>query len=507
MQASTEALSPTRVKLTVEVPFAELTPSLDRAYKKLAQQVRVQGFRPGKVPPRILDQRLGRGAVLSEALDDALPRFYSDAVEQTSIVPVSRPEVDVTGFGDNEPLVFTAEVDVRPEVELPTYTGIEVSVDEVAQGQEEIDQQLSLLRDRFAVLRSVDRPVADGDYLSIDLSATVDGAPVPEADTSGLSYEVGHELRNHGHEMVVGLDAALIGLREGESRTFTTRLVAGEFADRDAEVTVTVKSVKEKDLPALDDDFAQTASEFETLAELETSIRDRVRRVKLMEQGIEARDKTLDALLDLVEIPLPQSMVDAEAEFRTTQLDEQLANAGLNRENYLESEGKTEDELTTEVREGAEKSVKAQFVLDAIADAEELGVAEAELTQQLFSRAARLGISPDQYAQQLVQNGQLPLLVAEVRRGKALALVLESAVITDVAGNTVDLEALREDVPVEFGGDAGDADEEVPAEDAAEAAAEAEAADEAAIEGTTADEAATPEAGKAQAAGDAPAQS
>jgi trigger factor len=480
VQASTEALSPTRVKLTVEVPFAELTPSLDRAYKKLAQQVRVQGFRPGKVPPRILDQRLGRGAVLSEALDDALPRFYSDAVEQTSIVPVSRPEVDVTGFGDNEPLVFTAEVDVRPEV------------DEVAQGQEEIDQQLSLLRDRFAVLRSVDRPVADGDYLSIDLSATVDGTPVPEADTSGLSYEVGHELRSHGHEMVVGLDEALIGLSEGESRTFTTRLVAGEFADRDAEVTVTVKSVKEKDLPALDDDFAQTASEFETLAELETSIRDRVRRVKLMEQGIEARDKTLDALLDLVEIPLPQSMVDAEAEFRTTQLDEQLSNAGLNRENYLESEGKTEDELTTEVREGAEKSVKAQFVLDAIADAEELGVAEAELTQQLFSRAARLGISPDQYAQQLVQNGQLPLLVAEVRRGKALALVLESAVITDAAGNTVDLEALREDVPVELGGDAGDAGDAD-----AESPAEAEAADEAA----------TPEADEAQAAGDAPAQS
>jgi trigger factor len=437
VQSAVETLSPTRVRLTVEVPFEELKPELDSAYKKIGAQVRVQGFRPGKVPPRILDQRVGRGVVLEEAVQEAIPRLYGEAVTETGVSPVSRPEVDVKEFTDGDKLAFTAEVDVRPEFELPAYDALAVTVETIAVSDEAIDEQIDAVRERFGALKPVERPAAEGDYVTLDLVATVDGEEVPGGTATGLSYQVG------AGDLLEGIDEAVTGASEGDSRTFTTTLVAGEFEGRPAEVAVTVRSVNERELPAADDAFAEQTG-FATFAELREDVRTRLDRVKRAQQGVEARDKVLEALLAAVDVPLPASIVEAEEEWRRRSTTEQLQGAGMTLDQYLEREGKGEEEFDTELREGAQTAVKAQLVLDAIADKEELGVDDAELTEQVVRRAQRAGVAPQEYAQQIVQSGQLAGLVSEVRRGKALATVMEAAAITDEAGAKVDLEALRD---------------------------------------------------------------
>jgi trigger factor len=437
LKSTVETLSPTRVRLAVEVPFDELKPSLDKAYANIAKQVRVPGFRPGKAPQRIIDQRVGRAAVLDEAVQDAVPRAYSEAVRENELRALGQPDIELTKLDDGESLAFTAEVDVRPEVSLPSYDGLAVSVDDVEVTDEEIDEQIAGMRERFAVLKATDRPVADGDYVSIDLKATVDGEEVPGGSTTGLSYEVGT------NSMMAGLDEALVGASAGDERTFTTDLVAGDFAGQTADIAVTVRSVKEKELPELDDEFAQTASEFDTLEEFRGDVRGRMQRVKTLEQGAQARDKVLEALLAATDVPLPESAVKGEVEWRQHDIGHQLEGAGLDLDTYLSSEGKTRDEFDTEVQTNAETAVKSQLVLDAIADAEELGVSDAELTDHVIAQAQRYGVSPQEFAQQLTEAGNLPALVSDVRRSKALATVLERATITDASGRTVDLEALR----------------------------------------------------------------
>ena len=439
MQSAVETLSPTRVRLTVEVPFAEIQPELDSAYKKIGAQVKVQGFRPGKVPPRILDQRVGRGAVLEEAVQEALPRLYGQAVEAEEVSPVSQPQVEVTDFTDGERLAFTAEVDVRPEFTLPAYDGLSVTVDAVEVTDEELDEQIDGLRARFASLTPVERPAAAGDFVTIDLAATVNGEEVPGGTAAGMSYEVG------SGDLLDGLDDAVTGKQAGDATTFQTQLVAGELEGSVADVAVTVRTVSERELPTVDDEWASSAAGFETADALREDVRTRVDRVKRLQQGVDARDKVLEQLLAAVEVPLPESVVETELEWRRRSATDQLAQAGGTMEGYLESEDKTAEQFETELREGAEQAVKAQLVLDAVADGEELGVTDAELTDQVVRRAQRAQLSPDQYAQQLVSAGQLPALVAEVRRGKALATVMEAATITDSAGVAVDLEQLRED--------------------------------------------------------------
>ncbi|MGH3743232.1 MAG: trigger factor [Mycobacteriales bacterium] len=434
MKAVKEALTPTRVKLTVEVPFEELQPALTAAYKKIASQVRVQGFRPGKVPPRIIDQRVGRTTVLDEAVNDALPRLYSDAASEQEVRPVAQPTVDVTSFADGEPLVFTAEVDVRPEFELPDYDGLAVTVDAVAVTDDDVAEQLDTLRQRFGTLEGVDRPVESGDYVLIDLAAERDGAPLADATATGLSYEVGSD------SLVPGLDEALTGLTPDTPTTFESELV-GEAAGP-AQVTATVRSVRKQVLPDLDDDFATTASEFDTLDELKAAIRERAAAMKQVEQGMQARDRTLDTLLDLVDIPLPESAVEGEVEGRLHNMGHELESIGQTLESYLALQGKDRAEFDAELREGSSKSVKSTFVLDAVASKEELGISDEELTDQVVRRAQRAGVEPQAYANQLMQAGQLPMLVSEIVRGKALAIVMESAVVTDTDGNPVDLDAL-----------------------------------------------------------------
>lgn len=438
MQTSVETLSPTRVRLTVEVPFEELEPAVRAAYKKIGGQVRIQGFRPGKVPPQIIDQRVGRGTVLDEAVQSALPTFYSTAVRENEVAVLSQPEVDVTDFVDREKLVFTAEVDVRPELALPAYGALQVQVEDADVTDDDIDADLAGLQDRFSTLSGVDRAVQDGDFVSLDLVAKIDGELVPGGEATGMSYEVGSDT------MLPGLDEAITGLSDGEETTFDSALVAGDHAGQIAQVTVTVRSVKTKEVPPLDDDFAQTASEFDTIAELRDDVRTRLERTKKLEQGVAARDETLETMLRQTEIAVPDSVVVQEVAYREQSIDAQLEQAGLTKEAYLASEGRTEEDLAAELRESAEDAVKAQLLLDAIAEKEEVQVSDAELTEQVVRRAQRAGVSPDAYAQQVVQSQQLGALMAEVRRGKTLAQVLESTTITDASGRRVDLEALRE---------------------------------------------------------------
>jgi len=441
VKATLSTIGPTKVKLNVEVPFDELKPSLDVAYKRIGQSVKVQGFRPGKVPQRILDQRVGRAAVLEEAIQEAIPHFYGAAVEEHKVAVISRPEVELDSFADGEPLVFTATVDVRPDIDLPTYDALPVTVDDIVISDEEVDQNLSTLQDRFATLSGVDRPVEHGDFVSLDLSAMADGELVPGSEAAGLSYEVGSA------GLVDGLDDAVLGASVDDTRTFDTDITFGEYAGRTATFTATVRGVKVKEVPPLDDDFAQTASEFDTIVELRADVSARMEKVKRLEQGVQARDRVLEVLLARADVPLPETMVDAEAQWRTRRLNDQIEQAGMGFEAWLEATEQTAEGVESEIRTGASEAVKAQLLLDAIGAKEEVAVTEAELTDQVVRRAQRAGIRPDELAQRLVQQGQLAGLMAEIVRGKSLALVLESATITDASGRPVDLSQLEDDGP------------------------------------------------------------
>ena len=443
MKSALENLNPTRVRLTVEVPFEELKPSLDTAYRKIAGQVTIPGFRKGRVPPRVIDQRFGRAMVLEEAVNEALPEFYGKAVEENDIHVLGRPEVDVTTFEDGEQLTFTAEVDVRPEFELPDYQGLEVTVDDAETTEADLDEQMQGLRERFAILKGVDRAAADGDFVSIDLSANIAGEAIDDLSAKGLSYQVGQG------SLLDGLDEAVSGLATGESAVFPTSLVGGDHAGEDAEVTVTVNSVKERELPEPDDEFAQTASEFDTLEELRADLRVRFEQMRQLEQGVQARDRALEALLAKVEVPLPEGVVASEIEGRQHALAHQLEQAGISREDFLAAEGQSAEEFEADIDKRTHEALTAQFVLDKIVAKEQLSVNEQELSEHIIRTASRYGMGPDQFAQQVVQAGQVPVLVSEVVRGKALALVLESAIVVDASGRPVDLEALREDVASE----------------------------------------------------------
>lgn len=419
MKSSAETLSPTRVKLTVEVPFDELTPSLDAAYQAIAKQVSIPGFRKGKVPSRIIDQRVGRAAVLEEAVNDMLPKAYEDALRENAIVPLGRPEVEVTELADGQSLTFTAEVDVRPEFDLPDYSGIAVEVEDAVVSDEDVEEQLTGLRGRFASLTPVERAAADGDILLVDLLGyEADGSSVEDLSGHALSYELGTD------GMLPGFDDAVRGATAGETRTFEFTPEGGEFVGRPLTVNVTVSAVRERALPAADDDFAQLASEFDTIAELRDDIRTRLGRVRVLEQGMQARGKVHEALLGLVDFPLPEGVVRQEVEDHFAD-----GHAG-------------DDEHRAEVEREARDGLRSRLLLDQIAEAEEISVGESELSAWLLQNAPRYGMAPDAFAQALVQAGQLPMAIGDIRRGKALAVVTSKARVVDASGRPVDLESV-----------------------------------------------------------------
>jgi trigger factor len=458
VKSAVETLSPTRAKLTVEVPFEELKPSLDAAYKKIAQQINVPGFRRGKVPPMVIDRQVGRGAVLDEAINEALPKLYVEALQANELEPLAQPEIDITKFEDNESLEFTAEVDVRPEVQLPDYTGLAVTVDDIAVDDEDVEEQVQALRERFASLSEVERAAADGDFVVMDLVARKDGEVVEGAEVSGMSYQVGRG------GMLDGLDETLTGMSAGDEATFTSQLVGGDQQGEDVEVEVRVTSVKEQELPELDDDFAQTASEFDTVDELTEDIRARLSRSKRLEQAAAARDAVLERLLDMVDVPLPEGVVDSELAARREQIEQQLGYAGMSMEQYLDNEKQTVDEFEADLEKRVRDAVAAQFVLDQVAKSAEIGVNEGELQEHLMRRAQQSGQNPQEFMQHMIEHNHIPEMVSEVLRGKALATVVEAATVTDRSGNHVELKNLQPDGTI-----AEPTDE--PADDAAESPA------------------------------------
>jgi trigger factor len=438
VKSALETLSPTRVKMTVEVPFEELKPSLDAAIKHIGEHIQVPGFRKGKVPARIIEQRVGRAAVLEEAVNNALPTFYGQALEDNEVRPLGQPEITdlKVPATDGEDFTFTAEVDKRPEIELPDFSGIEVTVDEAKVDDEAVEQRLTDLRARFGTLKGVDRAVQDGDFVSIDLSAEIDGEQIDSV--TGVSYEVGSK------NMLEGLDEALIGMTADETKDFTAPLAGGDQEGQDANCTVTVTAVKERELPELDDEFAQLASEFDTLEELKADLTAKAEVDAKFAQGVAARDQLLEAILEKVEVPIPDSLVEAEVQ------------------SHLEGEGRLEDdEHRAEVDESTRKGLKTQLVLDAIAEKEEVQVQQQELIEFLVMSSQQYGMDPNAFAQSLDQEGQIPAMVAEVARRKALATVLEKVFVKDTAGNVIDLnEAVpgtEDDEAVETVADEGDA--------------------------------------------------
>ncbi|CAM4296303.1 trigger factor [Nocardiopsis rhodophaea] len=460
MKTDVEELSPTRVKLTVEVPFEELEHAFDETYKSLAKQVRIKGFRPGKAPARLIDRYVGRGAVISEAVNHAVPELYNEAIQKEEIFALGQPEVEVTKLEDNEEIAFTAEVDVRPKFEVTDYEGIEVTVDDATVTDEQVEDQLANLRERFSTLVGVDRPAEVGDHVSIDLSAAIDGEKLDDVQASGLSYEVGTNT------MLDGLDDAIQGLSEGESTTFATKLVGGEYEGKDAEVTVTVHSIKVKELPELDDEFAQLASEFDTIQELRDDVRNRLEQNRRLQQLSQGRDRALEKLVDSIDIPLPDAVIEDEVKRRRESLEAQLQQSGLTKESYLESQEQSEEEFEEELTKGATSAVKAGFILDQLALQEELSADNNELSQYVVEQAQRMGVSPDQLAQHLVESNQIRVAYTEVVRAKAMDLVLEKAKITDESGNVVEQETEADEAEESEEAAADSAEAEAPAADA-----------------------------------------
>ena len=457
MKSAVETLNPTRVRLTVEVPFEELKDSLDAAYKKINQQVTVKGFRKGKIPARVIDQRFGRGAVLEEAVNDALPKFYTDAVNEAELSVLGQPEVDITELKDGETLNFTAEVDVRPAIEIPDFSGIEVEVDAVEVTDEDVDKAVEELRERFASTAPVERAAEDGDVVTIDLRAEVDGEVLEDGVADGVSYTIG------SGELLEGIDDAVTGVEAGGEATFTSELKGGSAAGKEAAVTVKVTQVAKRELPELDDEFAQLASEFDTIEELRADSRKRLENMKQYDQATQAQERVLEKLLELVEVPVPEKLLEDEINTRKHNLEHhQLGQMGLDLAKYLEIQGKSEEEFDAETKEAAVKGIKTQFVLDELVKQEKLNVNQEELTEHLMRRAASSGMSPDQFAQAVVEGGQVPLLVGEVARGKALAVVVEKATVKDTNGEVVDLDDDEDEDTTEASA------EETPAESAEE---------------------------------------
>ncbi|WP_405372768.1 MULTISPECIES: trigger factor [unclassified Microbacterium] len=416
--STVEQLNPTRVKLHITVTPEELKPSISHAYEHIAQDVQIPGFRKGKVPAPIIDQRIGREAVLEHAVSEGLDTFYREAVAANEVRIVGRPAAEIVEWPSTKDfsgdLKVEVEVDVRPEFDLPSYDDITIEVDAVETDEAAVDAELDKLRSRFGTLVTVDRPAKTGDFVELDLVATIEDAEIDRAE--GVSYELG------SGELLEGIDEAIESLTAGEDTTFRSKLVGGDHAGEEAQVAVTVKAVKERELPEADDDFAQVASEFDTIAELRESLVERVSEQAVFTQGSAARDKLVEALIEKSDIPVPAKLVEDEVHA------------------HLEGEGRLEDEVhRAEVTEASQKQFRTQMVLDKVAELHKVQVSQEELTQYLIQSSSQYGMSPQDFVDALQEGNQLPLMVGEVARNKAVAVALGKVTVVDTNGKKVDL--------------------------------------------------------------------
>jgi len=431
-----EKLGPSRAKLTVEIPWTDLKPHLDKAYREIATQVTIPGFRKGKVPPMVIDQRFGRGAVLQEAINAALPSAYEAAVTEAGIIPLGEPEVDVTKLEDGETVEFTAELDIRPDFEVPDASTVSVTVDALGDTDAEVDSRIEMLRSRFATATEVERAAGEGDVVTINLVGTRDGEQLQDATAEGITYQIG------SGGMIDGLDEAVTGLSAGESATFSSTLVGGELEGEPADITVTVTKVSEQELPEVDDEFAQLVSEFDTVEEMKADLASSVSEMARLEQAAKGRDLVLEALVDQVDLELPEKLLTSEIEARKEQINDQLNRAGLTLERYLdqaEEEAKTPEEFWAELEASTQRGLKAQLLLDKVADDSEVGIEQADLSELLVRKAAQAGTSPEQEAQHMMEHNHTGAWMQEIRRNKALARIVAAATVTDTEGNPVDV--------------------------------------------------------------------
>jgi trigger factor len=443
LPSTVEQLSPTRVKLTIEIPFADLKPAIDKAYAQIASTITVPGFRKGKVPAAVINQRVGRGAVLQEAINEAIPGAYAAAVTEHSLSPLAQPEIDITKLEDNDRVELVAEVDIRPDFDLPDFATVKVAVENLSDIEPLIAERTNLLRERFATSTEVERAAADGDLVVLDLEGSRDGEPLPEASAQGISYVIG------SGGMLDGLDEAVTGLSAGDTTTFSSTLVGGSLRGEESDITVTVQKVSSRELPELDDDFAQLVSEFDTVDEMKADLAESAARQARLEQAGGARDKVLEALLELTPFEVPERLVEGEKEARKNQIGQQLLQAGLTIEAYLDGNeaetATTPDEFWANVDASAEKSLKAQILLDKIADDRQIGVDQQDLTALLFRKAQENGTTPEQELSHMTEHNHMPEWMGEIRRGKALGLIVAGATITDADGKVVDLARLNAD--------------------------------------------------------------
>jgi trigger factor len=441
MQTTIEETDRHKVKMTIEVAPEEFGKDLDRAYRKIAQQVRIPGFRKGKVPRQIIDAQIGREAVLGEFLEDSVPTYYRDALRENDLAPIAEPDIDVEQLEDGKPLVFTATVEVRPRLRLADsdYKGIEVERPAVEVSDEEVGRLLDSLRERFAELEPVGRPARAGDYAVIDLRTTVHAEEVPEATRPDYLYEVG------SGEFGEKLDAELEGKRAGEILKLNDVLPDrfGERAGQEVSFSVLVKEVKAKKLPEADDEFAKTASEFDTLAELDASLREQFGKNKERAADAEVRDRVLQTLVDRIDVDLPDSLIDEETEHRVTHARERAEQLGMTLEQVLETQGFDELRFRSDAREHAVRAVKADLVLESVARSEALEVTAEELGQEIAQLAAALGREPKEVAKSLDRSGQVVALAGDIIRSKALDVLVEHADIR--TEDAPDAGALKED--------------------------------------------------------------
>lgn len=436
MPSTVEQLSPSRVKLTVEIPFADLKPHLDKAYREIAQQVTIPGFRKGKVPTMVIDQRFGRGAVLQEAINAALPAAFEAAVTEAAIVPLGEPDVEVTRLEDGEVVEFTAEIDIRPEFEVADFSKLTATVEPRRSVDEEVADRIKMLQQRFATSTDVERPAAAGDQVTISLAGTRDGEALPDATADNVTYIIG------SGGMIEGLDEAVTGLSAGESAEFASTLVGGPLEGEPADITVTVSKVSEQKLPDIDDEFAAMISEFDTVEEMRADLASGVEQMLTAEHVASGRDKVLEALVDATEFEVPERVIAAEVAARREQITEQLQRAGLTLERYLEQADETAntpEEFWAEVEASTLRGLKAQLILDKVADDAEVGVEQADLSELLVRKAAQNNSTPEQEAQHMMEHNHVSAWMQEIRRNKAMGLIVGQAKVVDTEGNPVDI--------------------------------------------------------------------
>lgn len=420
MKTTVEKLNPTRVKLTIEVDQATFKPALDAAYKTISSQVNIPGFRKGNVPAQILDQRVGKDSILAQAINDGMDSFYREAIQSEKLRPLSTPQAEVKSAPSaSEPdkaLIIELEVEVRPEFKLPEYKGMQIKVDTVKVAKMDIETELDALRARFGTLIEVDRPAKMGDFTTIDLAAQIEGKQID--NVKDISYEIG------SGQLLDGIDEALDTLTAGETTTFRSKLVGGDEAGKEAEVTLTLTAVQERELPKADDDFAQLASEFDTIAELKADIESGIHKSMVQKQILQARDLIVDELLLKAKIPLSQETISREVE------------------NHLAGEGREKDEVhRKEVTEETEKNYQVQILLDAIAEAEEVKVEDQELIEYLAFASRNYNMEPNDFIKQVANAGQVPSFVEELSRRKAVDVLVALAEISDSKGAKVSVTA------------------------------------------------------------------